>query len=108
MKRMKAFVAALLLSVSSLMMLNVSQVLAATCTWTGASSDNFNTAGNWSNCGSGVPQTGDNITFDNTSLSADKTLNNNITSLSVATITFSGTGSYTFKLSGNGITTTAG
>jgi fibronectin-binding autotransporter adhesin len=35
-----------------------------TCNWTGSAGDNkFSTAGNWSNCGSGVPQTGDMLAF---------------------------------------------
>ncbi len=110
MKRVKAFLAALLLSVAGIMSLNVAQVFAATCTWTGASNDNFNTAGNWSGCGGGVPQTGDNITFDVTSLSAYKTLNNDITSLSVATITYTGTNAngYSFEITGNALTITGG
>src|SRR5688572_5083993 len=110
MKRMKAFLAALLLSVAGLTSLNVAQVFAATCTWTGATNDNFNTATNWSGCGSGVPQTGDNITFDVTSLSAFKTLNNDISSLSVATITLTGTNSsgHSFEITGNDLTITGG
>lgn len=110
MKKVKAFLAALVLSVAGVLSLNAGQAFAATCTWTGASSDSFNTAGNWSNCGSGVPQAGDNITFDITSLSANKTLTNNITSLSVATITFTGTNSnsYGFTITGNALTITGG
>lgn len=110
MKRIKAFLAALLLSMAGVLSLNVGQVLAATCTWTGATNDNFNTAANWSGCGSGVPQTGDNITFDVSSLTGDKTLNNDITSLSVATITFTGTNAsgYRYEITGNALTVTGG
>ncbi len=110
MKRLKAFLAALLLSVAGIMSLNVGQVFAATCTWTGASSDNFNTAGNWSGCGGGVPQNGDSITFDVTSLSTSKTLTNNISSLSVATITFTGTNanSYYYTIEGSALSITGG
>lgn len=39
--------------------------VANTCTWTGAGGDSkFSTAANWTNCGSGVPQAGDIVTFD--------------------------------------------
>ncbi len=38
---------------------------AQTCTWTGVGGDNkFSTATNWSGCGTGAPQTGDNVVFD--------------------------------------------
>jgi hypothetical protein len=55
-----------------------------------------------------VPQAGDNLVFTNTSLGADTTLANNITSLSVGTITFQGTGSHNFTLTGNAITVAGG
>lgn len=108
MKRIKAFLAALLLSVASLLSLNISQVFAATCTWTGATNNNFNTAANWSGCGSGVPQNGDNLTFDVTGLSADTTLTNDIANLSAATVTFTGSGNNRYTIAGNGLTITAG
>lgn len=110
MKRTKAFLAALLLSIAGITSLHVGQALAATCTWTGATNDNFNTAANWSGCGSGVPQNGDSITFNIANLTADKTLNNDISSLSVATITYNGANAsgYTYHIGGNGITITSG
>lgn len=110
MKRAKAFLAALLLSVVGITSLNVGQVLAATCTWTGATNDNFNTSSNWSGCGSGVPQTGDSITFNVASLTDYKTLNNDISSLSVSTVTFTGTNanSYNYEITGNAMTITGG
>ena len=77
-----------------------------TCTWTGATDNNFSTAGNWSGCNSAAPVAGDgdNLVFDNTSLSADATPHNDITGLTVGSITFQGSGSHTFTLTGNGLT----
>lgn len=86
--------------------LGTAHAVAANCTWTGASSNNFNTAGNWSSCNSTVPQTGDNLVFNVSSLSANTTLTNNISSLSVGTISFTGTNanSYTYTIAGNAMT----
>lgn len=43
---------------------NSAHAAVQTCNWTGSAGDNkFSTAGNWSNCGSGVPQTGDMLAF---------------------------------------------
>lgn len=109
-KRITSFVSALVISLSSVFLMNFGTALAVAydCTWTGATNDNFNTAGNWTSCNGTVPQTGDNLVFTNTSLGANKTLNNDITSLSVGTITFNGTNSsYAFKITGNGITVTS-
>ncbi len=39
------------------------RVSAATCTWSGGSGA-WETAGNWSNCGGGVPGAGDDVTID--------------------------------------------
>lgn len=82
-----------------------------TCTWTGTGGNsNFSTAGNWSGCNSAAPVAGDgdNLVFSTTSLSAHATPNNDITNLSVGTITFQGTGSFTFTLSGNAISVASG
>ncbi len=111
MKKLKLLISALLLSVSSVLSFAAPAfAVANNCTWTGSSSDNFNTAGNWTSCNSTVPQAGDNLVFDVAALSADKTLTNNITSLSVGTITFTGTNSsgYRFTLAGNDLTITGG
>jgi len=111
MKRIRLFTSALVLGVSSLLPIlapAVVHAVANNCTWTGASSNNFNTAGNWSGCNSTVPQTGDNLIFPNTGISSDTTLTNNITSLSVGSITFNGTGSDKFIISGNAITVASG
>lgn len=78
-----------------------------TCTWTGGGSDsNFSTAANWSGCNSAAPQAGDSndFVFDNTSLSADATLNNDVTGLTANSITFSGSGSHNFKINGSALT----
>lgn len=99
---------AIVLTLSGALTINLgtAHAVAANCTWTGASSNNFNTAGNWSSCNSTVPQTGDNLVFNVSSLSANTTLTNNITSLSVGTISFTGTNasSYTYTIAGNAMT----
>jgi hypothetical protein len=83
-----------------------------TCTWTGTGGNsNFSTAENWSGCNSAAPQPGDsdNLVFDNTSLTATATLNNDIANLTVGNIEFTGSNtSYADVLSGNTITITGG
>lgn len=77
---------------------------AQTCTWTGALSNKFSVAGNWSNCNGTVPQNGDNLSFDITNLSSSQTVDNDMTGLSVGTLTFQGTydANYdSYTLSGN-------
>lgn len=109
-QKLLAFTSALILSFSMLLTAWAPQVhaVAHDCTWTGASSNNFNTAGNWSGCNSTVPQTDDNLIFNMSTISANTTLTNDISSLSVGTITFTGTSSYKYTLTGNGITITSG
>jgi hypothetical protein len=108
--KLKRFVAAFssgILAFSSLLTLAVPSVVhaaAQTCTWTGATDNKFSTATNWSGCGSAAPTNGDNLVFNNTSLSAEADLNNDITNLSTGTVTFSGTQSFGFKISGNAFT----
>jgi fibronectin-binding autotransporter adhesin len=103
------------LSVSSLLLISVPAALAAgpyTCTWTGATDDNFSTAGNWSGCNSAAPQPGDNdnLVFSVTGLSQDTTLTNDITGLNVGTITFSGTngGDFSYIIAGNAFSLSSG
>lgn len=83
-----------------------------TCTWTGATNNNFSTATNWSGCNSAAPVAtdNDNLVFDNTNLNASKTLNNDITNLQLGSITFSGTSSqfYNYTLTGNTVTISGG
>jgi len=109
-QKLLAFTSALVLSFSMFFTAWAPQVhaVAHDCTWTGASSNNFNTAGNWSGCNSAAPQTDDNLIFNMSTISADTTLTNDISSLSVGTITFTGTSSYKYTLTGNGITVTSG
>jgi len=113
MKKLKQIFAATVLAVASLFTLASPQIAHAlapyTCTWTGSGGNaNFSTAGNWSGCNSAAPQAGDGDTlvFDVTSLGANATLNNNITSLTLGGITFQGTSSnhYTFTIGGNATT----
>ncbi|HSW90364.1 MAG TPA: hypothetical protein VLF64_00010, partial [Candidatus Saccharimonadales bacterium] len=80
----------------------------ANCTWTGAVNTSWNTAGNWSSCNGTRPQNGDNLIFDTTSLASNKILNNNISNLSVGSITFTGGGSHNYTVMGNDITLSNG
>ncbi len=79
-KRVVSIANAAVLALSTLMTLSftgVAHATAQTCIWTGASSNSFNTAGNWSACGGGVPQASDFIKF-NAPISSSVTLTNNL------------------------------
>ena len=115
--RKTPFGLAVLLSCSSLLAMLAPQIAHAagpyTCTWTGGGGNsNFSTAANWSACNSAAPQPGDgdNLVFSVTGLSASKTLTNDISSLTVGSITFSGTNSnhYNFTIAGNAFTMAGG
>lgn len=116
-KRLSAVGSAFVLSIASLLTIAFPGIAHAaapyTCTWTGGGGNsNFNTAGNWSGCNSAAPQPGDgdNLIFDNTNLSANASPVNNISGLTVGTITFQGTNSnyYYFDITGNAITVNSG
>ena len=115
-KRLSALGSALVLSISTLLSIGFAGTAFAaapyTCTWTGATNNNFNTAGNWTGCNSAAPQPADNdnLVFSNTSLSAEANLVNDITGLQVNSITFSGTNSsyYGYAITGNSISISGG
>ncbi len=78
-----------------------------TDTWTGTAGDGkFSTATNWQ--GGVAPVNGDVLAFDVTSLTANSTVNNDMTNLSLAGINFSGTNSSNaaYTITGNAITLT--
>ncbi|HET9174554.1 MAG TPA: hypothetical protein VFN56_04745 [Candidatus Saccharimonadales bacterium] len=117
--------AALVVGTSSLLMVGLTGVANAaapyTCSWTGAAGDGkFSTAANWSDttdsvtsgCGvtGAAPLAADNdgLIFDNTSLTSNATLTNDITGLAVGTFIFQGTGTYGFTITGNAITLSSG
>lgn len=77
-------------------------------TWTGAGDGiNFSNASNWST--NAVPVNGDNLIFNNTNLTADQTLNNDISSLSIGILRFNGTNTtYKYTIQGNSLTVSAG
>lgn len=80
---------------------------ATTDVWTGTAGDGkFSTAANWQ--GGVAPVDGDALSFDVSTLSANSTVNNDITNLSLAGINFSGTNSsfYGYTIAGNTITLT--
>lgn len=114
--KMKKFFRAILASVLAVggFAFFSSSVFAAgpyTCTWTGATNNNFSVAGNWSGCNSAAPQPGDddNLIFDNSALGSNTTLDNDITGLNLTNIEFTGSNTiYGYVISGNSITITGG
>jgi len=99
-KRLLQLSSAVVLSLSSLLAISIPNALAAgdTCTWTGATNSNFSNAGNWSNCSSAAPVTGDNVVFDESS-SSQFNLTDDLPSNTVLdNITFQGTGSSGFLI----------
>lgn len=110
-KRLITGLTASVLGFSSLLTIGLTPLASAagqTCTWTGATDLNFSTATNWSGCGGSTPTSGDDLVFDNTSLSDVVTLNNDMSGLVVGTISFTGTGVNYFAITGNGITINSG
>jgi len=104
------YVAAALLFVfatTALSFVNVKFASAASVSWTGAGDGTtFSDTANW---GSGAaPQDGDVLTFSVAGLSAQKVLNNDISGLSLAGITFSGNADsyFSYTLQGNPLTLT--
>jgi LPXTG-motif cell wall-anchored protein len=78
------------------------EAAADTCTWTGTTSVNWATGTNWSGCDNGgVPENGDTLVFPESG--SNKVTNNNISSLSVATITITG---QNYTIAGNAFTIT--
>jgi fibronectin-binding autotransporter adhesin len=74
---------------------------AATETWSGAVTTDWNVAGNWLE--NAIPATGDSLVFD--ASSAQPTSNNNIGSLSLAGLTFA-SGAPGYALTGNAVSMT--
>lgn len=94
MKKIANALAAMLLFLNSfvwLAIMPVHAVAAKTCTWSGATSGDMSVDTNW-DCGSGadVPISGDALKFPATA--SNKNINNDITDLSVTTVTIEGTG----------------
>jgi hypothetical protein len=93
----------------------IAHALGTTLYWCTATSSDFNTAANWdtnSNCSGGtqeVPATGDNLVFSDSVTSGDVSLNNDIPSLSLGSITFSGgSTTNTFTITGDSLTLSGG
>jgi len=90
---------------TALSFVNVQFASAASLQWTGGGDGTtFADTANWS---TGVaPQNGDNVTFDITGLTEQKVLNNDISGLSLAGITFTGNAAnyYAYTLQGNALT----
>lgn len=106
---------AAVLTLSSLLTMGFTGVAHAaatyTCTWVGAGDGtSFSDGANWTGCNSAapVPADTDTLVFDVSTFAADKTLNNDIASLAVTDVQFTGdntTGNFpSLKLSGNPIT----
>ncbi|MFN8445069.1 MAG: Ig-like domain-containing protein [Caldilineaceae bacterium] len=92
---------------------------AATCTWTGTSSTDWNTAGNWSGCGGVVPSNSDSVTIPNVAndpiVSTDATVaaldlgfGGSLTINSGQTLTVEGLSTFAVSsISGSGVFSTA-
>ncbi|MDB5165994.1 MAG: hypothetical protein JWM37_66 [Candidatus Saccharibacteria bacterium] len=78
------------------------------CSWTGAQSNEWSVAANWSGCGGTHPQDGDNLIFDNTGLGEITTLNNDLANLQAGSITLTGSGNNSYYLNGNDISLSGG
>jgi hypothetical protein len=111
MKKLFSALSSLLLSVVSLAVFApgvVHAVAPYTCTWTGATNNNFNTAGNWTGCNSAAPQPGDGDSLVFNQPSSSTTLTNDITGLTLNSITFQGSNSGNFTIAGNAISLAGG
>lgn len=106
--RMRAGFAAATLAITTLTgaivpSLSAYAVTANTCVWAGGTDTNFNTAANWTSCGSTVPHAGDIISFPTGTASTVVTLTNNLVgNPALGGIYFgatSGSGSMTYVLS---------
>lgn len=112
-KRFLSGLSAVILSISSLFIFApmIASAAVQDCLFVGTTGTiTTNDSSHWANCGSGVPQTGDNLVFNATNLTGNVTVNNDITNGSFNTITFQGSNSsnYRFLVNGNGITLTGG
>lgn len=100
-----AFATAFIVSLVMMTLASLTTVFAAagTCTWQGDVDNNFSTVGNWGDgggddCGDhDTPAAGDTLAFDN--VATNKTPNNDIAGLVIASLTFTGSG---YTLDGNG------
>ena len=112
-KQLRIF-AASFVAISSLLGLAATPLVAAapgsdTCTWTDAgNTDAWSEVANWSNCSSGAPVTGDSLIFDNSSLSSEKSVMNDIPGLALNTITFSGSTTNGFVVAGEAFSLSGG
>lgn len=112
MKKIISLISALLISLSTLLITTSSIAHAANGCPTGAGYDTWSGAGNgfWSDpsdwVGDVAPVNGDNLVFDNTSASG--TPSNDITNLTVGSITLCGTGNSGFHVNGNDIDLSSG
>ncbi len=112
-KKFSALSSVLVLVLASLFSLAFSgqaQAVGTTLYWCEfASNSNWNTASNWntsSACSGGtqeVPVSGDSLVFNNSSLTSTLDLTNDIAGLDISSITFMGTGTGTYNLSGDAI-----
>jgi hypothetical protein len=104
-KRVVSFLSSLALGIIGPLLILVPRAYAAVVTWDGEGADNnWSTAANWS--GDTAPVNGDSIVLPRSILTSNEVLNNDISSLSLAGISVTGTGTYYYTVNGNGITLT--
>jgi hypothetical protein len=108
------FCSAFVLSISSLLLLSLPVVHALSyCTWTGSGDGvTFSDASNWTGSCSGaggIPGSGDNLEFDNTSLSSQANLTDDISGVTFSSVTFAGSNtSYSFVIGGTDMLSLSG
>lgn len=100
---LKYGVAVAALSVCAVFTAPSHSAFAATVSWDGGGGDtNFSTAANWS--GDTLPQNGDSLVFDGSAISVDTDIMNDLSSLSLAGISFTGAaGTHVYTLNGNAL-----
>ncbi|MEI9913734.1 MAG: hypothetical protein WDN66_01895 [Candidatus Saccharibacteria bacterium] len=110
-KKFSALCSAVVLALASLFTLALvgkAQAVGTTLYWCEFSSNgSFNTASNWntnSSCSGGtqeVPVSGDVLVFNNTNMNSALNITDNISGLDLASITFTGSGTGAYNLSGD-------
>jgi autotransporter-associated beta strand protein len=88
----------------TLLMPGIAHAATFTCTWTGAVDNNFSTAGNWSGCNGTSPQLADTDDLVFPVSATNLTPNNDLAGATFNSITFNGTGTGGYTLSGGAFT----
>lgn len=107
---MKKFLSAFLLFGAVFMFQTAGASAAETCTWDGGDTvnDNFSDTDNWDAACGGVPDDTDLLVFNNTGATANIAAVNDISSLTIDDLSFTGNTTYSFTISGTQSITVSG